>query len=323
MSRKLEAIILVGGLGTRLDPLTRVNPKPLLPVNGVPLIRIQLERLREAGVKRVALATAYKPECFTQYLLSNPVEGIEIKYSFEERALGTGGAVREAFEILASSNDGEDEVVILNGDILSEHSLIEQLSDYRNNKAEISLHTINVSNPSRYGVVLKSEGGLVVEFREKEEEPKSNEINAGCYIIKKRLLSEYLKKGENSSIERDFFPEVLRQNIKTIAYLDNSYWVDIGTPESYFKANLNAVNSLREEYRGLLGYSSYIDARAVIGRNVKISNSIVCKEVEIGDNVTLEKCFLERGAKIAEGGNYRESYITQREIIPINFEKDS
>lgn len=315
----MDAIILVGGLGSRLAPLTLNRAKPLLPINGTPLLEIQLEKLKSEGIKRVVLATSYKSSDFVEYIKSNPIKGLEIFYSFEGEPLGTGGAVRKAYEVLSDNGGGiSRDLVVLNGDIISEHSISTQYSEYLENEAELSIHTINVTDPKRYGLILKYNEKNIKAFKEKTVEPEGNEINAGCYIIKSTLIENYINEFKVVSLEREVFPALIKSKVKCVAYLENSTWFDIGTVESYFKANLYAVESVREEYRGLERFSSFIDPSVEIKENVEIKNSIILENVIIEAGSTITSCFIEAEVKIVENSKFKNKYITKSGILELD-----
>src|SRR5262249_49200180 len=179
----LEAILLVGGKGTRLRPLTLSAPKPLLPTAGVPFLAHQLTRAAECGITHVVLATSYRAEMFAEAFGDGSSFGLSIEYVYESTPLGTGGGIRNAASRLRGGPD--DPVVILNGDILSGHDLPAQVDLHRKKDAAVTLHLVEVDDPSRYGCVPTDGSGRVTDFLEKTPNPVTNRINAGCYVFRR------------------------------------------------------------------------------------------------------------------------------------------
>jgi mannose-1-phosphate guanylyltransferase len=172
-------ILLVGGFGTRLKPLTDESPKPMLPVAGLPVTEHQILAAKKAGVHTLVLATSYLADVFTPYFGDGSKWGMKILYAIEKEPLGTGGAIRNAAELL-----GRDEpVVIFNGDVLSRHSIADQIRFHTDNNADVTLHLIDVEDARAFGCVPTDADGRVSAFLEKMDNPVSNSINAGCYML--------------------------------------------------------------------------------------------------------------------------------------------
>ena len=172
------AILLVGGFGTRLMPLTKNTPKPMLTVAGVPVTEHQLAMAKAAGITEIVLATSYLSEVFIPYFGDGSKWGMKIKYAVEEQPLGTGGAIRNAAKLL----DTTESVVILNGDVLSSHNLSEQIRQHEANDADVTLHLTEVEDARAFGCVPTDSDGRVSAFLEKMENPITNQINAGLYL---------------------------------------------------------------------------------------------------------------------------------------------
>jgi mannose-1-phosphate guanylyltransferase len=233
-----EAIVLVGGMGTRLRPLTVNTPKPMLPVAGVPMVVHQLARLRDAGVTHVLLATSYRPEVFTGYLGDGAALGLEIEYVAEESPLGTGGAIRNASQLLRGAPD--DAVVILNGDILSGHDLSAELALHEQAQAAVTLYLTRVADPRAYGCVPTDAAGRVTAFLEKLPEPVTNQINAGCYVFRRKVIDS-IPAGEVVSVERATFPDLVAAGATVVGYVDDAYWLDVGTPAAFVRGSRDLV----------------------------------------------------------------------------------
>ena len=234
----LEAILLVGGKGTRLRPLTIGVPKPLLPTAGVPFLAHQLARAASFGVTRVVLATSYRAGMFADCFGDGAAFGLELDYVHEEEPLGTGGGIRNAASRLRGGPD--DPVVVLNGDILSGHDLAAQLDMHRKADAAVTLHLVEVPDPARFGCVPTDAGGRVTAFLEKTPDPVTNRINAGCYVFARRFIDE-IPPGRAVSVERETFPGLIESGQVVMGYPDTAYWLDVGTPEAFVRGSCDLV----------------------------------------------------------------------------------
>src|SRR5262245_14274381 len=233
-----EAIVLVGGKGTRLRPLTVNTPKPMLPCAGVPFLSHQLARLKEAGVDHVVMAMAFRPEAFVDHYGDGSSLGLAIDYVTEDEPLGTGGGIRNVLGWLHSGQD--DPVLVLNRDILSEHSLKAQLALHDEAAADVTLHLTRVEDARAYGCVPTDAEGRVSAFLEKMPSPISDQINAGCYVFRRRVIDE-IPAGQVVSVELQTFPDLLAAGRRVVGYLDDSYWLDVGTPAAFIKASADLV----------------------------------------------------------------------------------
>ncbi len=250
-----EAILLVGGQGSRLRPLTVNIPKPMLPCAGVPLLAHQIVRLREAGVRHVILATSYRPEVFTEYFGDGTALGLSLEYMTENEPLGTGGGIRNAAALLDS--DPEAPVLVLNGDVMSGHDIGAQLAVHAAACAEVTLHLVRVPDPRAFGCVPTNTDGRVTAFLEKNPEPVSDQINAGCYVFRRGTI-DTIPDGAVVSVERDTFPGLLSGGLVVAGFLDCSYWLDLGTPAAFVKGSADLV-------RGVLRSVAVERARGGIG----------------------------------------------------------
>ena len=177
-------ILLVGGFGTRLKPLTNESPKPMLPVAGLPVTEHQILAAKNAGIHTLVLATSYLAEVFTPYFGDGSQWDMKILYAVEKEPLGTGGAIRNAAQLLGR----DEEIVIFNGDVLSRHSIADQLAFHQMRKADVTLHLIKVEDARAFGCVPIDGNGRVTAFLEKMENPVTNLINAGCYIFSPEVI---------------------------------------------------------------------------------------------------------------------------------------
>jgi mannose-1-phosphate guanylyltransferase len=316
-------ILLVGGMGTRLKPLTNEVPKPMLPIAGIPVTEHQLLAAKKAGITTVILATSYLSEIFTPYFGDGSKWGIDLIYAVEEKPLGTGGAIRNAAQLVDLKN-GNEEFVIFNGDVLSSHSISSQLEFHRANKADVTLHLIDVADARAFGCVPTDESGRVTAFLEKIYNPVTNSINAGCYVFSSQVIKE-IPLGEVVSVERETFPNLVTSGRPVFGYHEQSYWLDIGTPQALFKGSREAVggefligtDSLVGEGSIFSGGSS-IGKNAKIGARVNISNSIIGDNVSIGDDVQIHDSFVLHSAKVEAGAIIESRYISTNENLAIS-----
>jgi mannose-1-phosphate guanylyltransferase len=234
----VEAVILVGGKGTRLRPLTIETPKPMLALAGVPFLIHQLVRLRAAGVEHVVLATAYLPEVFAAEFGDGSGLGLRLDYVTEVEPLGTGGGIRNVADMLESGPD--DPVLILNSDVLSGHDITAQLALHRDTRAAVTLHLVEVGDPRSFGCVPTTPDGRVTAFLEKDPEPVTNQVNAGCYVFTRRVI-DAIPAGRPVSVERETFPGLLAAGEVVTGFLDSSYWLDVGTPATFVQGSADVV----------------------------------------------------------------------------------
>ncbi len=315
------AILLVGGFGTRLMPLTRNTPKPMLTVAGLPVTEHQLMMAKKAGITQVVLATSYLSDVFTPYFGDGSQWGMSIKYAVEKEPLGTGGAIRNAAQLL----DTQESVVILNGDVLSSHDLTEQIRQHEAHDADVTLHLTQVQDARAFGCVPTDSDGRVTAFLEKMENPVTNQINAGCYVFNPRVISS-IPLDTVVSVERETFPTLVSNGAKVFGYLENAYWLDIGTPKALLKASTDIV--LRSG-PGLVMPGASVDSTAVItggsciGRGssvaagARIDGSIIEAGAVIGSDAVISNSFVAAGASVANEAKIGSSFVTKGEILPI------
>jgi mannose-1-phosphate guanylyltransferase len=320
---KTSAILLVGGMGTRLMPLTSKTPKPMLQVAGVPFTEHQIRKAAQAGISEIVLATSYKAELFEPYFGDGRKFGIKIKYAVEESALGTGGGIRNAAALL----DDCDQVVIFNGDVLSGHDLSAQIQFHINNKAEVTLYLTKVTDARAYGCVELSQDNQVKSFLEKMENPVSNLINAGCYIFNRKIIDQ-IPANKVVSVERDTFPNLLSTGVKVCGYLDNSYWLDIGNPEALVKASADLITGVitsvatpthsadhlvspnaQVSPSAIINFGTVIEPEVVVEGNCQISGSIIGKGAKIGENCKIINSIIAPDTQIEAGMVIISNYL--------------
>ena len=317
-------ILLVGGFGTRLKPLTSESPKPMLPVAGLPVTEHQIVAAKRAGIHTLVLATSYLSEVFTPYFGDGSQWGIKILYAVEKEPLGTGGAIRNAAHLLDLDQLGDEPIVIFNGDVLSRHSIAEQIKFHQAHHADVTLHLIDVEDARAFGCVPTDEHGRVTAFLEKMDNPITNSINAGCYVFHPSVLNR-IPLDTVVSIERETFPALVESGRPVFGYKDQSYWLDVGTPAALFQGSRDLIEG---EYQAMSGCqidsSATISGKSSLGKNVKvgagaqIDGCIIGDEVVIGDGAQLEKCFIFHHTVIPGGSVQSRQYLSSAISEPIN-----
>ncbi|MDX6325955.1 MAG: mannose-phosphate guanylyltransferase [Nocardioidaceae bacterium] len=237
-----EAVIVAGGFGTRMLPLTRNRPKHLLEVGGVPFLEHQIAKLAAVGVAHVVLATSYRAELFRPVLGDGERFGVRLSYVTEDAPLGTAGAIRNVSEAL--DPDPDRAVVILNGDVLSGHDLQAQLDGFHTARdgvpVEVSLHLVRVPDARIFGCVPTDGSGRVTGFVEKSDHPVTDQVNAGCYVFRRRVV-DAIPAGRVVSVERVTFPALVEAGALVVGHLETAYWRDVGTPEALVGASADVV----------------------------------------------------------------------------------
>ena len=315
------AILLVGGFGTRLMPLTKNTPKPMLTVAGVPVTEHQLAMAKSAGITEIVLATSYLSEVFIPYFGDGSKWGMKIKYAVEEKPLGTGGAIRNAAQLLES----DESVVVLNGDVLSSHNVAEQIRQHEAHDADVTLHLTQVEDARAFGCVPTDGDGRVTAFLEKMENPLTNQINAGCYVFNPHVIST-IPLDTVVSVERETFPQLVDSGAKVFGYLENAYWLDIGTPRALLKASVDIVKRSGDflampgstiDPTAVITGGSCIGPNSSIGAGAQIDGSIIEAGCVIGPNAKIIDSFVATGAKVDNGVKIASSCVTNSEILSI------
>ena len=292
----MQAVVLVGGFGTRLRPLTLTTPKPLLPIANVRQLEHLVAGLGRAGVTRVVLALGFKPEPFFEAFPEGVCAGVDLHYAVEPEPLDTAGAI--AF---AARDAGVDETfVVMNGDILCDLDVATLVAFHRSLGAEGTIHLTPVEDPSQYGVVETDSDGWVRRFVEKPApgETSSRVINAGTYVLESSVI-ERIEPGRKVSIEREIFPAMVAEG-RLAAMATDDYWIDTGRPETYLRANLDLIDGSRRLILSSVGPQALVHPTAslvhtVVGENSSIGegcvlvDSVVLPGAQLGARVRLER----------------------------------
>ena len=317
-------ILLVGGRGTRLAPITSEIPKPMLPVAGKPVTEHQILAAKRAGITTLVLATSYLSEVFIPYFGDGSKWEIDLRYAVEEEPLGTGGAIANAAALL-DEGAADESVVVFNGDVLSQHNLAAQIEFHKASDADVTLHLIQVEDARAFGCVPTSADGQVEAFLEKMETPVTNWINAGCYVFKRAVIDS-IPRDTVVSVERETFPQLISAQRRVFGFKEAAYWLDIGNPGALFKGSQDLVaadslvspSAIVDSTALLIGGTS-IGARAQIGAGAVLDNCIVSAGAVVQAGAHLNRTFLAPAAIVEEGAVYTERYISQNENLPIIF----
>jgi mannose-1-phosphate guanylyltransferase len=327
----LEAILLVGGKGTRLRPLTLSAPKPLLPTAGVPFLCHQFARAAAAGVTHVVLATSYRAEMFRECFGDGAAFGLSIDYVHEEVPLGTGGGIRNAASRLHAGAD--DPVVVLNGDILSGHDIGAQLDMHRKADAAVTLHLVEVPDPVRFGCVPTDAAGRVTAFLEKTPNPVTNRINAGCYVFTRAVI-DTIPVGRPVSVERETFPGLIDTGQTVMGYADTAYWLDVGTPAAFVRGSCDLVlgKLVSTALPGPCGPALVLPGASVAGgaslaggttvgagsriaAGATVDGSVLFDGVQVGPGAVVRDSILGAGAQVAGGAVVEDAVIGDRAVV--------
>ena len=300
----MKAVILAGGKGTRLRPLTLHTPKPIVPILDRPFLSFQIDVLRHSEISEIVLSLSYQPRRIEKIFGDGSELGVKVLYTVESEPLGTAGAVKNAEPFLGSRT------VVFNGDVLSDVDLSAVLAQHEATGAKATIVLTPVENPAAYGLVEVEKDGRVRRFLEKpsDDEITCDTINAGIYILEPETLA-HIPAGKNYSFERGVFPALLRESIPFYAYVHRGYWIDIGTPEKYLKAHRDILSGEAK----LLGFDAkpggiYVDPTASVDDESKISGpAFVGAGTTIKPGARIEpfavvgnNCRIEEGATVAD-----------------------
>ena len=347
---KLKAVLLVGGLGTRLRPLTNDRPKSTVPVLNRPVLEHTLAYLKHFGIRDIVITLNYLPEVIEEYFGDGEKFGVKLTYFMEEEPRGTAGAVKNAESYL----DGP--FFVLNGDIFTDMNLNDMYAFHRRNKAQATIALTQVDNPCSFGVVETSDKLKVRRFIEKPPPgtETSNWINAGTYILERDVL-DVIPPGCNYMFERGLFPQLLQTGRPVFAYQYNGYWLDMGNPANYhvicqdylngkiqnliFKTNSKSIvynkrsvsihKSVKIQPPVVIGdgfsmaEGGQIIGPCSIGKDCRIDNgtfiedTIIWDGVTVGSNARIKRCIISSGTIIPDNMNLENSIVTPGQTLPL------
>jgi mannose-1-phosphate guanylyltransferase len=329
---RLTAVILAGGQGTRLRPLTLSRPKPIVPILNVPFLAYQLALLARHGVHDIVLSCSYMVDEVRRTMGDGAAWGVRLRYAVEEQPLGTAGGVRNAADLVS------ERVVVLNGDILTDLDLSAMLAYHAGRHAQATIYLTRVPDPAAYGLVELEPTGQVRRFLEKPDRTQitTDTINAGVYVIERGLL-ERIPPGRVMSIEREFFPALLADRIPFYGWIGEHYWIDIGNAEKYRQGQIDLLegrldtpvhpDGISVDRRSLgagvslardaevaapvvvgagsrIGQASRVGPRTVlgagcaVGSGARIEGAVLWEDVRVGEDAILHECIVASGARI-------------------------
>ncbi len=305
MSEQVDAIVLVGGRGTRLRPLTLSAPKPMLPTAGVPFLTHLLSRIRAAGISHVILGTSYQAEVFSAHFGDGASLGLELEYVVESEPLGTGGAIGNVAHLLR-----EDTAMIFNGDILTCCDLGSLLRAHRDTNADVTLHLTKVSDPRAFGCVPTDPDGRVTAFLEKDPNPVTDQINAGTYVFSREVV-EAIPTDRPVSVERETFPGLLADGAVVTGYIDSTYWRDLGKPSDFVAGSADLVRGIAptDALPGPIG-----DFLALEGATIT-EGATVTGGATIGRGCVVESGAVVDGAVLFDGARVRSGAVVRASIV--------
>jgi mannose-1-phosphate guanylyltransferase len=301
----LQALILAGGEGTRLRPLTSTIPKPVVPLVDRPFIGFMIEWLARHGVDDVILACGFMADGIRRVLGDGSALGLRLRYLEEPRPLGTGGALKFAQELL------DQRFLMLNGDVLTDLDLTAQLDQHERTGAHATLALMAVEDPSAYGLVRLDDDSAVTEFVEKPgpDQIGTDLVNAGAYILEREVLDVMPPAGTNCSIERDVFPVLVGRGL--FGHPSGGYWLDIGTPERYLQATFdilegNVATSIGERLSD--AGSRLVDGASIDGRVV--APALASPDSRVAEHAIVGgRAVLGRGASVGFGAHVESSVL--------------
>lgn len=306
-----QAIIMVGGKGTRLLPLTKDKPKPILPVDDRPCLWYLMRSFASAGIEEIILACGYRSQQLMDAIGDGSDLGVTIRYSFEDEPRGTAGAMKIAEDML------DDVFVAANGDVFADIDVTGQIDAHFNSGAAITISLIPVPNPCEFGTALVEDDGRISRFIDKPrpEEVLSNLINAGVYVVDKKVLS-YVPDDEFYDFSMHVFPQVLQDGLRIQGFPLKGIWMDVGRPRDLLRANL----SIAERY-GMGGGTvsrSELKGTCYVGRGAVVEDSTVCQTV-VSEDATIKWSMMDNvlimARSIVEDACVRDSIIGESCII--------
>jgi NDP-sugar pyrophosphorylase family protein len=315
----MKAILLAGGKGTRLRPLTIHTPKPIVPIFERPFLHYQLDLLKQVPeIDEVILSLNYQPRRIEEIFGDGSAAGMSLRYVVEPAPLGTAGAVRYAGESLHES------VVVFNGDVLTEVDLAAVIRLHRERRAKATIVLTPVENPSAYGLVETDADGNIRRFLEK---PKPDEItcdtiNAGIYVLEPDTFDR-IPKDTAWSIERSFFPSLIERGETFVAYVYRGYWIDIGTPEKYVQVHRDIMDGKFHAAPFLNGHHSWVSPQARVEPDVTIEGpcfvdegAVVKSGARIGPySVVGRQCHIEEHAVVERSIVWANTRVSQEAVV--------
>lgn len=320
----MKALLLVGGFGTRLRPLTVSTPKQLLPIAGKPMIEWVVERLVNHGVEELILSLGYKSDAFLRAYPKGKILGLPFKIAIEPEPRGTAGAIR----FCAETAGLDTTFLVLNGDVLTDLDTSSLVAFHRQSGGMATIAMQTVENPSRYGVISTTDTGQVLDFVEKPApgtEP-SNNINAGTYVMEPGVLDR-IPINTAVSVERETFPQLAADG-ELYAMSADSYWLDTGTPEQFLEANIDALRSSStleiENAVNCFVSDTALVIESILGRGselqagVSVNSSVLFNQCIIEKDASVTRSILADNVRVGEGAILEDCVVAADQVIPKN-----
>lgn len=327
----MKAVVLVGGEGTRLRPLTETTPKPLVPLMDRPSLDHVLDHLARHGVHEVVLSSPYLEETFDPFIESRHGDP-RITWITEAEPLGTGGAIANALPAL----DDDEPFFALNGDIVTDLDLSAMLGLHRERGATATIALHHVQDARAFGLVPTEPDGRVIEFREKPDDPVPGDINAGTYLLDARALERWAGAGQ-VSIEREVFPALIASGAPLFGFRSDAYWLDLGTPAQYLQAHFDLFEGkvrgisypspwiaadARVDLRAQLGHWVAVGAGAAVAAGAQVDDSVLHPGASIGPDARVVATVLGPGASVGGGATVMGSVLGERSSVPEGMDLD-
>jgi NDP-sugar pyrophosphorylase family protein len=303
----VKAVVLVGGEGTRMRPLTETIPKPLLPFMNRPFLDQVLDHLAKHGVDEVFCSSPHLVSTFRGFLESRRDVPPRVRWITEREPLGTAGAVAGAREHL------EETFLALNGDVLTDLDLVALLAFHRDRGALATIALTAVDDARAFGLVETDPRGRVLEFREKPAEAVPGTINAGTYVLEPDVLDR-IPAEVPVSIERETYPQLIESGEPVFGFVAPGYWRDLGTPEAYLAAHIDALDGLIEGYRGLRGPVVAADAAIEPGASVG-THAVLGPSVAVAAGARVDRAVLHEGARVGNDAVVEDSVLGPGSVV--------
>jgi mannose-1-phosphate guanylyltransferase len=320
----MKAVVLVGGEGTRMRPLTETIPKPLLPFMNRPFLEQVLDHLGRHGVEEAICSSPYLESVFRSFLDSRGDALPRVRWITEEEPLGTAGAIAGARSHL------DETFLALNGDVLTDLDLTALVSFHRARGARATIALTPVEDARAFGLVETDDAGRVLAFREKPSDPIPGTINAGTYALEPQVL-DAIPSGTMVSIERETFPGLIERGEPLFGFSADAYWRDLGTPAAYLEAHLDALDGRIEGFRDLrgpvIGPAAAVDPGAEVGRRVvlgssavvaagsRVDRSVLHERARVGTDALVEDSILGPGSVVEHGAELRDGVLAEGAVI--------
>jgi mannose-1-phosphate guanylyltransferase len=320
----MKAVVLVGGEGTRMRPLTETVPKPLLPLMDRHALDHVLDHLARHGVHEVVLSSPYLEQVFHPFIAARHGDPA-ITWITETHALGTGGAIVNALEAA-----GDEPFFALNGDILTDLDLTAMLASHEDKGAAVTIALHHVDDARAFGLVATDDEGRIEEFREKPEDPVPGDVNAGTYLLDPEVLRAWTP-GDTISIERDIFPALIDAGHPVYGFVADAYWLDLGTPEKYLQAHFDMfegkvhgvsypapwiAEGARVDLRAHLGRWVAVGPGAIVGPDARVDDSVLQAGARVGSGAVVTRSVMAPNAVIGDGAIVESSVLGDGASVP-------